>query len=33
MAISTRTYWIKVILELYRSKEKYVVYLGIIEGK
>ena len=29
MAISTSTYWIKVILELYRSKEKYVVYLGI----
>ena len=27
MVISTSTYWIKVILELYRSKEKYVVYL------
>ena len=33
MVISTSTYWIKVVLELHRSKEKYVVYLGIIEGK
>ena len=33
MAISTSTYWIKVILEFYRSKEKYGVYLGIIDSK
>ena len=33
MVISTSTYWIKVKLELYRSKEKYLVYLGIIDSK
>ena len=33
MVISTSTYWIEVILELYRPKEKYVVYLGIIDSK